>query len=99
MTCIYDLRGATTLTETLALADGPIRGANLPRVVLFRRTAGEQLEVKQINVRSMYAKRDLSEDLFLRPGDMVFVPNGVLGKLAPMLEVLRRTEVRWRWQS
>jgi len=86
----YDLRGATTLTEALALAGGPVRGANLSRVVVFRRATDEQLETKQIDVRSMYAKRDLSEDLLLRPGDMLFVPKGVLGKLAPMLEVLRR---------
>jgi polysaccharide export outer membrane protein len=86
----YDLRGPTTLTEALALAGGPIRGANLSKVVVFRRNAGEQLEVKQINVRSMYSKRDLSEDVVLRPGDMLFVPKGVLGKLQPMLDVLRR---------
>jgi len=48
------------------------------------------LEARIVNVRSMYAKRDLSEDLLLRPGDMLFVPRGVFGKLAPMLEVLRR---------
>jgi polysaccharide export outer membrane protein len=86
----YELRGATTLTEALALAGGPIRGANLSNVVIFRQSPNEQLEVKQVNVRSMYGKRDLSEDVLLRPGDMVFVPTGVLGKLAPMLDVLRR---------
>jgi polysaccharide export outer membrane protein len=86
----YELRGATTLTEALALAGGPVRGANLSRVVIFRQSPNEQLEVKQVNVRSMYGKRDLSEDVLLRPGDMVFVPTGVLGKLAPMLDVLRR---------
>ena len=86
----YDLRGATTLTEALALAGGPIRGANTSRVVLFRRTVGEQIETKEINIREMYAKRDLSEDVLLRPGDMFFVPKSVFGKLAPMLEVLRR---------
>ena len=86
----YDLRGPTSLTEALALAGGSIRGANLSKVVLFRRSAGEQLETRQINVREMYAKRDLSEDVMLRPGDMLFVPKGVLGKLQPMLDVLRR---------
>jgi polysaccharide export outer membrane protein len=86
----YDLRGPTTLTEAIALAGGPIRGANLSRVVLFRQGANAPLEVKEVNVRSMYAKRDLSEDVQLRPGDMLFVPRGVLGKLAPMLDVLRR---------
>jgi protein involved in polysaccharide export with SLBB domain len=86
----YELRSATTLTEALALAGGPIRGANTSKIVIFRRSPNEELEVKQVNVRSMYAKRDLSEDIVLRPGDMLFVPKGVLGKLQPMLDVLRR---------
>src|SRR5436853_5102254 len=64
----YDLRGPTTLTEALALAGGPIRGPNLSQVVLFRRTAGERIEVKRIDVRHMYAKKDLSEYVLLRPG-------------------------------
>lgn len=85
----YELRGPTTLTEALALAGGPLRGASLSNVVLFRRSAGERLETKQINVRHMYATRDLSEDVLLRPGDIVFVPKGVLGKLQPMLDLLR----------
>jgi len=85
----YDLRGATTLTEALALAGGPVRGANISHVVLFRRTVGEQIETKDINIHKMYAKHDLSEDVVLRPGDMFFVPLGVLGKLQPMFDALR----------
>jgi polysaccharide export outer membrane protein len=85
----YDLRGATTLTEALTLAGGPIRGANTSHVVLFRRTVGEQIETQDIDIHKMYAKRDLSEDVVLRPGDMFFVPKGVLGKLQPMFDALR----------
>jgi polysaccharide export outer membrane protein len=85
----YELRGPTTMSEAIALAGGPIRGANMSNVVLFRRTAGEQLETKQVNVRRMYARHDLSEDVLQRPGDILFVPKGVLGKLQPMLDLLR----------
>ena len=86
----FELRSATTLTQALALAGGPTRGANVGQVVLYRRFEGDRLEVKQINVRRMFARKDLSEDVMLRPGDMFFVPRGILGKLAPILDVLRR---------
>ena len=86
----YELRSATTLTQALALAGGPTRGANVGQVVLYRRFDGDRLEVKQINVKRMFARKDLSEDVMLRPGDMFFIPRGIIGKLAPMLDVLRR---------
>jgi polysaccharide export outer membrane protein len=81
----YDLRGATTLTQALAFAGGPTGKGRMTEVVLFRRFAADMVEVKQVNVKEMYGKRDLSEDPVLRPGDTVFVPISTLGKLAPIL--------------
>jgi polysaccharide biosynthesis/export protein len=84
----YDLRGATTLTQALAFAGGTVAGADLSEVLLVRRH-GDSVEVKEIDVRRMLAKRDLSEDPLLRPGDMVVVGKSVIGKLAPLLRVFR----------
>lgn len=84
----HELRGATTLTQALAFAGGTKSGANLTQVLLFRRL-GENVEVKQINVKRMFAKRDLAEDPLLRPGDMIVVPKGLVGKLAPLFSVFR----------
>jgi polysaccharide export outer membrane protein len=89
----YELRGATTLTEALAFAGGPTKGANIAQVVLFRRYAQDRVEMKQINVKRLYARKDLSEDPLLRPGDMILVPKGVIGKLEPLLDFL--TWRRW----
>lgn len=85
----YDLRGPITLTQALALAGGTLWGADTAHVVLYRRHPGEAVEVKQINVQRMFAKRDLSEDPLLQPGDMIVVPKGILGKLAPIMEIVR----------
>jgi polysaccharide export outer membrane protein len=84
----HELRGATTLTQAIAFAGGTKSGANLSQVLLLRRT-GDNVEVKEINVRRMFAKKDLAEDPLLRPGDMIVVPKGILGKLSPLLSVLR----------
>jgi polysaccharide export outer membrane protein len=81
----YELRGATTLTQALALAGGPRPGALTSRVTLYRRLPDNTMEVKRINVARMYAKRDLSEDPLLRPGDTIVVPTSAFGKVLPAL--------------
>jgi len=84
----YELRGATTVTQALAFAGGTVAGADLSEVLLVRRH-GDGVEVKEINVKHMLAKRDLSEDPLLRPGDMLVVGKSVIGKLSPILSVFR----------
>jgi len=84
----YELRGATTLTQALAVAGGATTRANVSNVMLLRRHAGDRVEVKRINISRMYAKKDLSEDPLLRPGDSIVVPKSAFGKLAPVLDVL-----------
>jgi len=81
----YDLRGALTVTEAVAVAGGFTTRAKHSQVVLFRRYSGDLVEVKQVDVKKMLASRDLSEDYLLRPGDTLFVPRNVLSQLAPFL--------------
>jgi len=81
----FELRGATTVTQGLVLAGGHTGAAKHSQVILFRRFVGEWLEVKEINVKKMYASRDLSEDPLLRPGDTVFVPKSVLSRISPFI--------------
>lgn len=85
----YELRGATTLTQALAMAGGTKSGAKTSQVVLYRRFGEDGLEAKQINVSRMYAKKDLSEDPLLRPGDTIAVPKSVLGKVLPIIDIVR----------
>ena len=82
----YELRGATTLTQGMALAGGHTEAAKHSNVLLFRRFgATDWLEVKEIDVKKMYTSRNLSEDPILRPGDTVFVPKSAFSKIAPFI--------------
>jgi polysaccharide export outer membrane protein len=85
----YELRGATTVTQALAMAGGTRRGANTSRIVLYRRFGEEGAVGRQVDVSAMLAKKDLAEDPLLRPGDTIVVPKGVLGKVWPFFEVWR----------
>lgn len=81
----FELRGATTVTQALAFAGGFTKSAKHSQVVLFRRYSNELLEVKQIDVKKMFASRELSEDMMLRPGDTLYVPRSVMSKISPYL--------------
>jgi polysaccharide export outer membrane protein len=81
----FELRGATTLTQGLALAGGHTGSAKHSQVILFRRFIGEWLEAKEVDVKKMYASHDLSEDPVLRPGDTVFVPKSAISHITPYI--------------
>jgi polysaccharide export outer membrane protein len=81
----YELRGATTLTQAIAYAGGATQNAKLSDVVIFRPFTEDAVSVKQINVKEMFSKRDLSEDPLLRPGDTIYLAKSKLGKMAPVL--------------
>lgn len=81
----FDLRGAVTVTQGLALAGGTTTGAKSSQIVLFRRYTADMVEVKQFDVKKMLADRNLSEDQLLRPGDTLFVPRSVMARLKPYL--------------
>ena len=81
----YELRGATTLTQAIAYAGGATGHAKLSDVVIFRPFTEDAVSVKQVNVKEMFSKKDLSEDPLLRPGDTIYLSKSALGKMAPVL--------------
>jgi polysaccharide biosynthesis/export protein len=81
----YELRGATTLTEAIAVAGGFLESAKHSQVLLFRRVNDDWVSAKIIDVKKMEKAGDLREDPALHPGDMLFVPKNRLSKIKPFL--------------
>jgi polysaccharide export outer membrane protein len=81
----YDLRGDLTVTEAVAIAGGFNEKAKHSQVVLFHPLQGGGYEAKLLNVKKLLASRNLSEDVPLQPGDMVYVPQNALSKIRPFL--------------
>ena len=77
----YELRGDTTVTEALAIAGGFNGQARKSQVVLFRRVSDELVETRVLDVKRMLKSADLREDLHLRAGDLLFVPQNTISKL------------------
>lgn len=81
----YDLRSDLTVTEAVAIAGGFSDRAKHSQVVLFRPLPTGGYEAKLLNAKKLLATRNLSEDLQLQPGDMIYVPQNHLSKIKPFL--------------
>jgi polysaccharide export outer membrane protein len=79
----YDLRGDLTVTEAVAIAGGFDEKSKHSQVVLFHPVPSGGFEAKVINVKKLMASKDLSEDIRLQPGDLLFVPQNAFSKIKP----------------
>jgi polysaccharide export outer membrane protein len=81
----YDLLGATSVVEALAVAGGMTTDAKHSQVVLFRRHAGDVIEARLLDIKQMMNSRNLQEDLQLQPGDLIYVPQNSISKFRRFL--------------
>ena len=81
----YDLRSDLTVTEAVAIAGGFNDKAKHSQVVLFRPVQGGGFETKLLNIKKLLASRNLSEDVQLQPGDMLYVPQSAFSKFRPFI--------------
>ena len=81
----YELRSDTTVTEAVQIAGGFTEQSRHSQVVLFRRVNDDLMEARVLNVKQMLNERSLKEDAHLRPGDLVFVPQNSISKIARFL--------------
>ncbi len=82
----YELRSDTTVIEAVEIAGGLTQQAKHSQVVLFRKVEGELMESRLLNLKKMLKGRgSRNEDAHLRPGDLVFVPQSSISKIARFL--------------
>lgn len=81
----YDLRGDITVTEGVAIAGGFTQASKHSQVVVYRPEANGLTEVRVINVKKLLRSHELSEDIHLRPGDMIYVPQNGISKISRYL--------------
>jgi polysaccharide export outer membrane protein len=69
----YDLRYDTTVSQAVAVAGGLMPTAKT-QLFIYHRVASGWVEVKKFNLKEILDGKNISEDAFLKPGDMIFVP-------------------------
>jgi|SRR5579863_3172272 len=81
----YELRSDITVTEAVAIAGGLTPRAKHSQIVLFRRVSDEAVESHLLDMKAMMKSRTLAEDIHLRPGDFLFVPQNLISKIKQYL--------------
>ena len=81
----YELRSDTTVAEAVQIAGGITPQAKHSQVLLFRRVNDELVQTRLLNLKKMLKGDGLREDAHLRPGDLVFVPQNAVSKIARFL--------------
>jgi polysaccharide export outer membrane protein len=81
----YELRSDTTVAEAVQIAGGLTQQSKHSQVVLFRRVNDDLVETRPLNLKKMLNESNLKEDAHLRPGDLVFVPQNSISKIARFL--------------
>ena len=84
----YDLRGDTTVLQAIAVGGGFTEGAKHSQVWLFRQISSEWVQTRKLDLKKMLRSGNLSEDLHLRPGDMLYVPKSDLAKMKPFIPLV-----------
>jgi len=76
----YDLRYNLTVSEAIALAGGFMPTAK-SRVYLYHRSDKGWVEAKELNLSDFLRGKNVAEDVGVRPGDMIFVPEKTITKI------------------
>ena len=69
----YSLRIDTTITQAIAVAGGFTPTAKT-QVFFYRAVSANWAEVRELKLKDILSGKKISEDVHLRPGDMIFVP-------------------------
>jgi protein involved in polysaccharide export with SLBB domain len=75
----YDLRYDITVTQAIAVAGG-FSAAGKTQVFLYRAVSSSWAEVRELKLKDLLNGKNISEDVHLRPGDMIFVPEKAITK-------------------
>jgi polysaccharide export outer membrane protein len=81
----YELRADTSIMEAVEIAGGFTHEARHSQVLLFRRVNDDLVEARVFDLKKLLKERSLGEVPQLRPGDLVFVPQNSISKIAQFL--------------
>ncbi|HEV2729553.1 MAG TPA: polysaccharide biosynthesis/export family protein [Terriglobales bacterium] len=75
----YELRPDTTVSEGIAIGGG-LTGSAKSQVFVLHRISSDWMEVKKLDVKKVLTGKNMSEDIHLQPGDLIFVPDKFIAR-------------------
>jgi polysaccharide export outer membrane protein len=75
----YDLRNDITVSQAIAVAGG-LESTAKTQVFLYRAVSSSWAEVRELKLKDILNGKNINEDVHLRPGDMIYVPENAITK-------------------
>jgi polysaccharide export outer membrane protein len=83
----FELHGRVTALQAVEIAGGIKTSGKASQVLLIRPVDGERGQTRLIDLKKVTAKRQLDEDVEVRPGDILIVPKTRLAKVEPFVRL------------
>ena len=83
----YDIKGHVTALQAVEIAGGLKSSAMSSQILLIRPVSTTDGETRIINLKKVIDRRQLGEDVELRPGDMLVVPKTRISKIEPYIRL------------
>ena len=83
----FELHGRVTALQAVEIAGGIKTSGKASQVLLIRPVDGEQGQTRLIDLKKVMTKRQLDEDVEVRPGDILIVPKTRLAKVEPYVRL------------
>ena len=77
----YELRGATSAIDAVAISGGFKDSSKHSQVILVRRLNDEFADVRLLNLKDMMRFEGVGEDIRIQEGDLVIVPQNLVSKV------------------
>jgi polysaccharide export outer membrane protein len=86
---VYRFGGPPTISEVVASAGGYTKYAVLNSIMIIRGDVRAKPEVTRVNLAQVLKSGRLSENIVLKPNDIVYVPRSFVGKVNVFLELIQ----------
>jgi polysaccharide export outer membrane protein len=85
---VFNIMDKLGLVEAISRAGGITQKGYLKGVVVLKRGKDGPAEMRLANFKKMYKKGDMSADIPLQPGDVVFVPRRALATIQEVFSII-----------
>ena len=86
---VYKFDDIPTITEVIASAGGYTKYAVLNSVIVIRGDIKAKPELIRLNVANILKSGNLSQNIPLKPNDIIYVPRSFIGKLNVFMEIIQ----------
>lgn len=87
------LTGPTTVLQSIAQAGGMKDSAKAEEVIVLRRADNKKMTVIQVNLKQALEKQDASQNILIKPNDIVYVPKTTIANINTWVDLYLRRNV------